>query len=164
MSPEFRWEFGSRRSMGRRLPNPLDLLRRRLTKGLAVDAREHEVRRGAEVEALVTISSSRGLGDVEAGLRCTEYYDVDEDTHRGTATDMDMGSGTERVTRTAIAHEAWQPLENAVGVQTVRFAIPQEAPFSYEGDCLSFKWEVVARGRRTSRLDAQASRELAVLP
>jgi hypothetical protein len=166
VSPEFRWEFGSRRTIGRRLPNPLDLLRRGLTKGLEVDAREPEVRRGAEVEALVTISSSRGLGDVEAGLLCTEYYDVDEDTRTGTATDMDMdmGSGTKRVTRTAIAHEAWQPLENAVGVQTVRFAIPQEAPFSYEGDCLSFKWEVVARGRRASRLDAQASREFAVLP
>jgi hypothetical protein len=155
MSPEFRWEFGSRRSLGGRLLNPLDLVRRRLTKGLEVDAGQPEVRRGAEVEVLATITSARGLGDLEVGLLCTEYYDEEDTDHEGHAS---------RSTSEAIAHEAWQPLEPLVGVQTARFGVPQEAPFSYEGDCLSFKWEIVARGRRRGRLDAQARREISVRP
>jgi hypothetical protein len=155
MSPEFRWEFGSRRPLGGRLLNPLDLVRRQLTKGLEVDAGPGEKRRGGEVEALVTISSARGLGDLEVGLLCTEYYDEEHTDREG---------DTSRSTSEEVTHEAWQPLEPAVGVQTVRFAIPQGAPFSYEGDCLSFKWELVARGRRRRRLDAQARREISVLP
>jgi len=69
-----------------------------------------------------------------------------------------------RATTYAIAHEAWLPIESAPGVQSVRLTIPPEAPFSYEGDCLSFRWEVVARGRRRRRLDAQAKHEISVLP
>ncbi len=41
---------------------------------------------------------------------------------------------------------------------------PAHAPFSYEGSCLSFKWEVVARGRRARKLDARASQEISVRP
>jgi hypothetical protein len=42
--------------------------------------------------------------------------------------------------------------------------IPPEAPFSYKGDCLSFKWEVVAKGRKRHRLDAQTRREIIIFP
>jgi hypothetical protein len=42
--------------------------------------------------------------------------------------------------------------------------VPAEAPFSYEGELLCFAWEVVARGRRKHRLDAQARHEISVLP
>jgi len=49
-------------------------------------------------------------------------------------------------------------------VQSVRLPIPPEAPFSYDGDCLSFRWKVVARGRRKRRLDAQVKRDITVLP
>ena len=69
-----------------------------------------------------------------------------------------------RETATATAYEAWVPVESGAGVQSVRLAVPREAPFSYKGDCLSFQWEVVARGRRPHRLDAQARREISVLP
>jgi hypothetical protein len=138
--------------------HPLDFLRRRLTSGLEVGASDQAARRGDEVEALVTISSARGLGDVEVGLVCTEFYD--EVT---TSTDS-QGTHTSRTTSDATAYEAWLPVESAAGVQSVRFTIPPEAPFSYTGGCLSFKWEVVARGRRRHRLDAQARRDVSVLP
>jgi hypothetical protein len=128
-----------------------------MSRGLQVDASQQEVRRGAEVEALVTITTRRGLGDVEVGLVCTEYY---ARYSEGTGPDDSPG----RVTTFDVAHEAWLPVESATGVQSVRLAIPPNAPFSYEGDCLSFKWEVVARGRRRRRLDARASREISVLP
>jgi hypothetical protein len=143
--------------------HPLDTLRRWLTRGLRVSASDQNVRRGGEVETLVTISSPRGLGDVEVGLVCTEYYD--EETRSPTSSSTGGADlSPSRTTSTAIAHEAWLPIESAAGEQSVRLAIPAEAPFSYKGECLSFKWEVVARGRRSRRLDTQARQEISVLP
>jgi hypothetical protein len=161
MRLQFHWEFRPRwaGSLERRLVglvHPLDFLRRRLARGFQIGASDQDVRRGEEVEALVTISNARGLGDVEVGLVCSEYYACYSE-----GVGDDPGG---RATTYAIAHEAWLPVESAPGVQSVRLTIPPEAPFSYEGDCLSFKWEVVARGRRSRRLDAQARREISVLP
>ena len=147
MGLERRWEF--------RLSRPLDFFRQRRTRGLQVDAGEGEVRRGEEVEALVTISSPEGLGVLEVGVVCTEYYDEE-------STDSD--GDTSRATVEEIAHEDWQPVEEATGVQSIRLAIPADAPFSYQGTCLSFKWELVARGHRSRGLDAQARSDLSVLP
>jgi hypothetical protein len=141
--------------LGHRLSHPLDFVRQRRTRGLQVDAGEGEVRRGADVEALVTISNPKGLGDLEVGLVCTEYYDEQ-------STDSD--GDTSRATVEEIAHENWLPVEEVTGVQSVRLPIPASAPFSYEGACLSFKWELVARGHRSRGLDAQARRDLSVLP
>jgi hypothetical protein len=129
-----------------------------------VSASDGEVRRGGQVEALVTISSPRGLGNVEVGLVCTEYYDEETRSPTSSSTGGDGSTTTSRTTSSAIAHEAWLPVESAAGVQRVRLAVPAQAPFSYKGDCLSFKWEVVARGRRSRRLDAQARQEISVLP
>jgi hypothetical protein len=162
MKLQFQWEFRPRwaASLEKRLLgllHPVDALRKKLTRGLQVGAGDQEVRRGEEVEALVTIFNARGLGDIEVGLVCTEYY---ARYSEGVGTDDPGG----RATTYAIAHEAWLPLESAPGVQSVRLAIPPEAPFSYEGDCLSFKWEIVARGRRSRRLDAQANHDISVRP
>jgi hypothetical protein len=125
--------------------HPLDFLKRRLTTGLAVDASEKEVRRGEEVDALVTISNLRDLRDVEVGLVCTEYYQG-MSTSIGTPGDS---SYVTHETHDAIAHEAWVPVDAALGVQRIPFTIPRDAPFSYHGEvALSFKWELVTRGRR----------------
>ena len=124
--------------------------------GLQVGVSEKRARRGGEVEALVTISNTKGLGDVDVGLVCTESYD--EET-----TDSE-GKRTYRTTTHAVAHESWVPVESLAGVQSARLTIPAEAPFSYAGSCLSFKWEVAARGRRAARVDAQARCEISVLP
>ena len=141
--------------LGHHLSHPLDFVRQRRTRGLQVDAGVHGVRRGEEVEALVTITSPKGLGDLEVGLVCTEYYDEE-------STDSD--GDTSRATVEEVAHEDWQPVEELTGVQSVRLAIPADAPFSYEGTCLSFKWELVARGHKSRGLDAQARSDLSVLP
>jgi hypothetical protein len=129
--------------------------------GLDIDAKQNEVRRGERVDALVTISRSpEELTSVEVGVVCTESYDVEVQT----ATDSRYGSSTQRETRTAIAHESWLPAEVILGSQSIRIAIPREAPFSYDGDCLSFKWKLRARGSKRHRLDAEAEREICVLP
>ena len=156
MAPvKFEYSFGKGREV-----HPLEALRRRLTRGLEVAASDQEVRRGGEVEALVTISSARKLVDVEVGVVCTEYYD-ELDTDGGYTDDT---TSTSRMTRDDVAHETWSPVETVSGVQSVRFTIPPDAPFSYRGECLSFKWELVARGRRSRGLDRQATSEFSVLP
>jgi hypothetical protein len=147
------------RSFGRRLErgplHPLDLLRRRMARGLAVDASDRPVRRGEQLEARVTISRPEGLGDLEIGLVCTEFYASAMSDSRG---------GRRRGTASATAHASWLPIPSTPGVHTVRLAVSAQAPFSYEGDVLRFTWEVVARGRRRRRLDAQARHEITVLP
>lgn len=138
---------------------PLAFMRRRLTSGLEIGASTGEVRRGAEFEVLVTVPSNTRLVGIDVGLVCTELYD-EESSH----TDSDGHTHTSRQTARAIAYEAWLPVEIATGVQDVRLSIPAEAPFTYEGECLSFKWEIVARGRRRRAIDLEAGRELSVLP
>ena len=144
------------RRLERGLLRPLDLLRRRGTHGLAVAVTEGEVHRGDEVEALLTISRTGGLGHLEVGLVCTEHY----------AAEITTGEDDPptRGTSTATAYETWAPVENVLGEQIVRLMLPADAPFSYEGTALSFTWQVVARGRKSHRLDAQASSVLWVLP
>jgi hypothetical protein len=94
---------------------------------------------------------------VEVGLVCTEYY-------RAVSSGSEPGDSTQ-VTYDAIAYQTWVPVDAALGVHSVRFAIPQDAPFSYHGEvALSFKWEVIARGHRGRGFDARATRELSVLP
>jgi hypothetical protein len=138
--------------------HPLDFLRKRLTSGLEVGVGKEEVRRGHEVDALVTISSLRGLQAVEVGLVCTEYY-------KGWVSSGSEPGEMTTATYDAIAHETWLPVDAALGVQRVPFTVPRDAPFSYHGEvALSFKWAFVARGRRGRGLDARATCEISVLP
>jgi hypothetical protein len=140
------------------LERHVDFLRRRLTTGIDLGAREDVVHRGDQVEAVVTVSRPRGLGRLEVGLVCTESYDYWSSSTPGS------DSGSSRETAHEVAHEAWQAVEPGVGEHTVRFGVPVDAPFSYKGTCLSFKWELVAVGRRRRRLDAQAAADVTVLP
>ena len=139
--------------------HPVDILRRRLTRGLQVATGDQPARRGGEVEALVTISNAGKLGDLEVGVVCTEYYDEQETTREANG-----ATSVSRSTSDEVVHESWSQVESVLGQLGLRFTIPADAPFSYSGECLSFKWEVVARGRRSGRLDAQARSEFSVLP
>jgi hypothetical protein len=134
--------------------HPIDYLRRRRTRGrLQISVDDPEVRRGEALDARVTIADSR-LGDVEVGLVCTEFYEVASGG----------GTGSNRGTSSATAFEAWHPVTGTSSVHNVRLSLPAEAPFSYEGELLCFRWEVVARGRRKRRLDMHAAHEISVLP
>lgn len=136
------------------LKHPLNLLRIRATRGLELAASPEEIVRGGWVDAVVTVSDSAKLEDLEVGLFCTESYE------RESSTGPDKGPATVWAT----AHETWVPMATTPGVQTARLRVPPEAPFSYDGDILCFRWEVVARGRRKRRLDARATLPLWVRP
>jgi hypothetical protein len=145
-------------SKGRSGGSPLDVLRKKLTKGLEIRVDQPEARRGEQIGAVVVVTEPERLGQLEAGLVCTEHYDEEV-----SSSDADGGHSTSRSTSRAIEHEDWQLVECIAGEHRVSFTIPAHAPYSYEGDCLSFRWEVVARGRR-SGLDAQAAQGIAVHP
>ena len=83
---------------------------------------------------------------------CREFYDE-------IVSDSDSAS---RCTLDAVEYESWQPLQCVRGEHAVTLTVPGQAPYSYAGHCLSFRWEVVARGRKRMALDAQASQEIAV--
>ena len=133
---------------------PLDALRRKLTKGLEVRAEQTEARRGDEVRALVVVTDTGNIGELEAGIVCREFYDETVSTN----------DGSTRSTLNAVEYESWQPLQCMEGEYPVTLTIPAHAPYSYAGDCLSFRWEIVARGRKKLALDAQASQEVWVRP
>ena len=137
------------------LPNPFDAVRIRLTSGLEVRADPEEVFRGDELEATVTILRPGNLGDVEVGLVCSESYAV---------LMSDNDGGRSEGTSWATAYEAWVPVTSVPGSHTVRLEVPADGPFSFEGDYLVLKWEVVARGARKRRLDARARQRIHVRP
>jgi hypothetical protein len=136
----------------------LDGLRSKLARGLEVRVEQPEARRGEEIEALVVVSEPERFGAIEVGLLCTEHYDEEMRSYSGGR------SHTTRTTSEDTAYEQWQPLPRETGEHAVRVAIPAEAPFSYAGECLSFTWEIVARGVRDRALDARASQEISVRP
>jgi hypothetical protein len=124
-------------------------------RGVTLTVTASEVRRGSDVEARLEMANPDKVGGkLELGLVCTEYYDIQTSNGKG---------GTQRTTSLAAAHEDWRPQAGAP-VQTVRFTVPADAPFSYRGDCLSFVWRVSARQPRKGRFDRAVNVPVVVRP
>jgi hypothetical protein len=121
-------------------------------------ARPIEARRGQELEAAIRIGDpSAAAGDIEIGLVCTAHYD------RWTQS-SGPDTSRRRVTAQGIAYEDWREVPAALGSQQVRFAIPPDAPFSHEGECLSFAWRVTARTHAAMARDPRHDVPLWVAP
>jgi membrane protein implicated in regulation of membrane protease activity len=106
--------------------------RPRYARGLEVAVERDAVRRGERVAAVAT-----GDGTIEVGLVCTEHYDV---WREGAADDS-----RSRGTRSAVVCSTWSPAPYASLGQRVELAVPADAPYSYEGDCVSFAWSLNVR-------------------
>jgi hypothetical protein len=111
-------------------------------RGITVTVPVTDVRRGSELEARLEIANPDTTG-LELGLVCTEYYDIETTDGRGNRS---------RSTSQAVAHEDWRP-QSGGPMQSVRFRIPEDAPFSYRGDCISYVWRVSARQPKRLRFD-----------
>lgn len=121
---------------------------------LAVVADDH--RRGDEIAA--TLTRRRGEGQVEVGLVCVERFDTEVQVfHRGGAT-------VARQTGEATVHEEWQPVPDGGLEHTAGFRVPVGAPYSYEGECLSYAWRVTAREVRELREDRRLDEPIWVAP
>lgn len=146
---------GQMRNAERWLLHPINGVRNWVTRGFEVGVSSDQVPRGGQLDGFVTISTAQRLERVEVGVVCTEFYAVTTSSSEG---------GGSRGTSSAVAHEAWIPVASTLGVHTVRLRIPEDAPYSYEGDVLSFRWEVAARGRRQKGIDPRAEHRIRVLP
>jgi hypothetical protein len=119
---------------------------------LQLDLAEPVVRRGARVEARLTVlDPSRLRGDLRAQVACTETYDyrVDSDRH-----------GPSRRTRT---HGLWdQPIP--IAGESIVFDIPRELPPSWEGTIVKYSWTLTVREHVERGLDPTLELPLQVLP
>jgi hypothetical protein len=143
--------IGRRISFGTVAKRALGLVQRGAGRELDVLPAAQEVRRGDTLEA--SVKAEAGVEGLEAGLVCTETFPVF--VVRGKLT----RSGHEF--EDEVAYEQWLPVETLQ--QTVALSVPLEAPYSYDGENLKFKWRVAVRQRRRG-LDAVRTREIRVLP
>jgi hypothetical protein len=114
---------------------------------LAVD--RDEARRGEQLSVTLTLATSpeRGEHGLEVGIVCTERWDYQVQARpRGAPVVL-------RQTAEATPHEEWRAVEARPGEHVVTFEIPRDAPYSYEGECVSFAWRVSARLVRRLRSD-----------
>lgn len=121
----------------------------RQARYLQVAVEPIEARRGGTVTATVVLSDADKLGEtLELGLVCTEYYDVKQTVY------TQNGSHEERVLKTTDAFATWNELDRTTPQQSIRFTVPADSPFSYEGGSVSWAWHVALRDRHPHRLDA----------
>ena len=114
-----------------------------------------DVRRAGQVDVAITIRDGAHTGvRLRVGILCLERYDVEESTK----------NSTRRVTREGFAHEEWREVSASKAQQGLSFAVPVEAPYSYQGSCLSFEWHAEALEAARLRPDAVASCTFEVRP
>lgn len=113
---------------------------------LKLEADKRELERGGSLVVVPQATERPAGAPFEVGLECLEIYDEWVDRHgkilRGITQELSM-----RDTLELVVWETW--VEAAAG-QPVAFDVPPDAPFSWEGDCLSFAWRAVARERDAS--------------
>lgn len=129
--------------------------RRLRSTGLAVAG--DDVRRGDRIS--VTVTPGNGTrGSLEVGVVCVERYDIRVPmTVRGV-------TRFRRDTVEGAVFERWQPVGAPGSASTLTFEIPREAPYSYEGDCVSYAWRVSARAVRRMARDDRLDRAIWVRP
>jgi hypothetical protein len=122
-------------------------------RGVTLTVAVTDVRRGSEVDARLELTRP-DTPDLELGIVCTEYYDVETTDAKGNRS---------RSTSQAVAFEDWRPQAGGA-VQSVRFAIPANAPYSYRGDCISYVWRISVRQPKRMRFDRAVNVPLVVRP
>ena len=129
----------------------------RRTRDFAITATPDAVTRGGTISVTLAIPDTTKVGaELEVGLVCTEYYDV-EVPHAGTTSPGPQ-------TREAPAHEEWRPADPTATHQSHTFTVPAEAPFTHHGKCLHYQWRAVAREPERLRVDSRSEQVVKVEP
>jgi hypothetical protein len=126
-------------------------------RGMKLSVAGDSLRRGGEVSVSVT-GRPTPEDRIEVGLACDERYDTEVRTYaRGVSVVI-------RQTEEELVHEQWQELAPAAAEQTFTFVVPVDAPYSYEGDCISYGWRVSARAVRPRQRDPRLDSPIWVEP
>jgi hypothetical protein len=115
-------------------------------RGTTLSVEPASPRRGEEVKITVA-GKPRDDARLEVGLVCAERYDMQVRVYVRGATVV------RRETAEAYTHEQWQAVVPTAGEQTFTFAVPRDAPYSYEGECVSYVWFASARTVKRLRKD-----------
>ena len=128
-------------------------------KRLRLSASPHEVARGGETRATLTIGPAgrRGAERLELGLVCVERYDGRADRH-------EARWSTWPRTHQEVVYEQWRKVDPGSARHQLHFKIPREPPFSYEGAHVSYAWRLSARELRPRGRDRSADHPIWVLP
>lgn len=126
-------------------------------RGTRLSVAGEGLRRGDEVS--VTFTGRRTSDDrLELGIACDERHDTEARVYsRG-------GSAVVRQTGESTVHEEWHPVPAGAREQAVGFRLPPDAPYSYEGSCVSYAWRISARAVRPLRRDARLDEPIWVEP
>lgn len=126
-------------------------------RGTTLTVDREQPRRGDEISVMFT---GRRTDDdrLEVGLVCVERYDMQVRIYvRGAST-------VRRQTAEAGLHEQWLTVPPAVREQTFTFVIPPDAPYSYEGECVTYAWLASARAVKRLRKDPRHEEPIWVRP
>jgi hypothetical protein len=124
-------------------------------RGYGIAVEPAELRRGDELDVRVTVADpQRAGGGAEVGLVCVEYYSVTRHSRNGSYRDD----------AEATAHEEWRPIRPGQARPYERFRIPAAAPYSHEGEYLSYHWQVRVREPRDMLPDPRVDERIWVSP
>ena len=126
-------------------------------RGTSVTVDRVDLRRGEAVSVAVT--AERRDGDrLQVGMVCLERYDTEVRVFTGAA------SAVRRETAEGPVHEEWHAIPSTGPDQAFTFRIPAEAPYSYEGECVSYVWLLTVRSVKPRRKDPRLEEPLWVRP
>jgi hypothetical protein len=124
-------------------------------RGYTIAADPAELRRGEDLDVRVSVADPERLeSGAELGLVCVEYYSVTR--HSENSTYRDDAEAT--------AYEDWRPIRPGQVRPYERFQVPADAPYSHEGEYLSYNWSVRVREPRAMRPDARVDQPIWVSP
>ena len=116
---------------------------KKAARHLQVSVSPGQVGRGQPVSVrLDVVVALPAEATVEVGLVCSEIYDYIEVIR------TQQGRSRSRSTKVVDAYAEWMPAQPTGGSQQFGFTVPYDAPYSYEGDCVSYAWRVTARERK----------------
>lgn len=91
---------------------------------------------------------------LQVGVACDERFDTE--VHTNVMVTRETGQAT--------VYEDWQVAPPGPVEHTVTFELPVDAPYSYEGDCVSYAWRVSARAVRAGLEDPRLDEPIWVEP
>jgi len=127
---------------------------------LELEADQRELERGGRVVMVPRTLDRPADEPLKVGLQCMERFDARVERHGK----ISAGSSQEPSMLDTLERVAWEEWVEVGAGERVAFDIPPHAPYSWEGDCLSFAWRAVVRERGADEAGGQRTLPIWVSP
>ncbi len=133
--------------------------RPQMARHFTIGVDRQELRRGEPLAVTLTVHNAEKVtGKLQVGLVAVERYDQEVSTYNNGVT------STQRQTIENPIYEQWVLADPAFASQSFRIDMPADKYCSYEGECFSLAWRVIAREVRGRRLDPRSQVPVWVTP